>query len=331
MQYQLSKGKPMFDKRFITNAITRSAENPVDRRRFLTAAGATGLGIGLAGFGAAAPAVAAPAPFNPNISPSDQAISDSAILNFALNLEYLEAEFYLRAVSGTGLAAADITGIDPQGGVRGGRAVPFKTPAIKQYAQEIAADEKAHVLFLRSALGGAKVSRPQIDLQASFTAAALAAGVITAGQTFDPFSSEENFLLGAYIFEDVGVTAYKGAAPLIYNRTFLEAAAGILAVEAYHAGIVRTLLFQKGLAAPANKISDARDSLDGPTEKDEGITKGGVANLVPTDGNSIAYSRTAERVLNIVYLTPNQIDKGGFFPEGVNGPILASGNPGSAT
>ena len=111
------------------------------------------------------------------VSPSlaqDAEIKDEDIFRFALNLEYLEAEFYLRAINGMGLADKDITGIDPQGPVVGGKPVPFKTPAIKQYAQEIASDEKAHVLFLRAALGGAKVSRPKIDLQTSFTAAAMA-------------------------------------------------------------------------------------------------------------------------------------------------------------
>jgi len=314
----------MFDTRFISSAISRSAETPVDRRRLLAAAGVTGLGTGLAALAATLPAQPAAA-----ISPSDEAISDATILNFALNLEYLEAEFYLRAVTGSGLPADLITGIDPQGGVVGGRPVPFATTAVKRIAQEIAADEKAHVAFLRSALGGAKVSRPAIDLRGSFTAAALAAGVITKGQTFDPFASEENFLLGAFLFEDVGVTAYKGAAPLIYNKTYLGAAAGILAVEAYHAGIIRTTLNAKGLQVPATKISDARDSLDGPTDDDQGLTLGGVQNLVPTDANALVYGRTAERVLNIVYLTPNQIDKGGFFPEGINGAIVASGNPGS--
>ena len=227
---------------------------------------------------------------------------------------------------GHGLAANMTTGTGTLGGVTGGHAVPFKSSIVKAYATEIAGDELSHVSFLRSALGSAKVARPQIDLQKSFTAAAMAAGLIKAGQTFDPFANDDNFLLGAFIFEDVGVTAYKGAAPLITNKTYLEAAAGILAVEAYHAGIVRSALYSKGLSMQAGRISIARDSLDGTSDLDQELTRsGGMANLVPTDANGIAFSRTTAQVLNIVYLTPKKVTKGGFFPAGVNGGINESG------
>lgn len=304
----------MFDSTFIRNAINRSAESPLDRRRFMAAAGLTGVGVGAAALLSA-----------PEASAADSgAVTDGAILNFALNLEYLEAEFYLRATTGSGLSDSLTDGTGKRGGVTGGRAVKFTTPAIGQYAKEIAQDEKQHVEFLRTALGGAKVSRPTINLDASFTGAAMAAGLIKAGEKFDPYANEQNFLLAAFIFEDVGVTAYKGAAPLISNKTFLSAAAGILAAEAYHAALIRTSLYNMGLQAPAGKISDARDSLDGSSDLDQGISSNGGSNIFPGDKNAIAFGRTPDQVLNIVYLTPKSVTSGGFFPKGVNGAINKS-------
>jgi Ferritin-like domain len=311
-----------FNQTFVKNAIDRSSENPVDRRRFLRAAGIGAVGV--AGVGALG--VGAGTAFATGSHDSTpKGPSDAAILNFALNLEYLEAEYYLRGVYGTGLKDSQVHGKGSLGGVTGGRKVTFDTKIGKQYAEEIAGDERAHVDFLRAALGDAKVARPQINLTDAFNTAATAAGLIKKGQSFDPFANENNFLLGAFVFEDVGVTAYKGASPLISNKTYLEAAAGILAVEAYHAGLIRTLLLAKGLAVPAGAISDARDSLDGKTDDDQGIVdKDGDANIVPTDANGLAFSRTAGSVLNIVYLNPAKVTKGGFFPKGVNGEINTS-------
>ena len=246
---------------------------------------------------------------------------DLAILNFALNLEYLEAEYYLYGTTGQGLAGAGVavSGSGTPGAVtiKANPKVTFDTPALKQYAEEIADDELNHVKFLRAAIpafGGQPVARPAIDLRDVFNNLGLG--------PFDPFANETNFLLGAFIFEDVGVSAYKGAARLIGNADILEAAAGFLAVEAYHSGSVRTALFSLGTAVQdtANAISDVRDSLDGADDLDQGIRVGGIANIVPTDANGLAFSRTARQVLNIVYAGINA-SSGGFFPNGLNGEI----------
>jgi Ferritin-like domain len=257
--------------------------------------------------------------------------TDVAVLHFALNLEYLEAEYYLQATTGQGLEGAVID-VDGSDGEKAGEVVvknkpkvKFASAAFEDYANEIAVDEANHVKFIREALlanGASVIARPKIDLKNSFKALGKLVGV----NDFDPFENEITFLLGAFIFEDVGVTAYKGASPLLTNKGILEAAAGILGVEAYHAGIVRTLLFSQGkeIRQLVNKISKVRASLDDRGDKrpiDQGITRNGMANLVPTnDSNSIAFSRTTRQVLNIVY---GGVDakKGLFFPKGLNGAI----------
>ena len=254
---------------------------------------------------------------------------DVAILNFALNLEYLEAAFYQQAAYGVNLPADAMTGIGQVGSITGGRKVNFTNPVVANYAAEIANDEKNHVLFLRSALGKSAVAMPSLDISNAFTVAAQAAGIVGPTGFFDAYASDVNFLLAAYIFEDVGVTAYNGAAPFITNKAYLGAAASILAVEAYHAGLIRTFLYAQqssAVAAITDQISALRATLSGAAD-DQGIdgsqsTLGGgfpsPVNIVPTDANSLAFTRTPRQVLNVVYGKANAT-KGLFFPAGANG------------
>lgn len=263
---------------------------------------------------------------------SAQALTDIDILNFALNLEYLEAEYYLAAIGRQ--RSYGIDGVGAQGAVVGGRAVTFATPSIAQYAEEIAADEEAHVIFLRQALGNAAVARPAINFTDAFNRAAQLA-FNDPNATFDPFSGELPFLLGAFVFEDAGVTAYKGAAPLLATSPFLGAAAGILGTEAYHAANIRTSLYrQRSVTLPGlnltvlqvvDALSNLRDVADGPADLDQSIVVNNVANIVPADANAVAFSRSAAQVLRIVYLTPPPAaaESGGFFPNGLNGAIRA--------
>ena len=95
---------------------------------------------------------------------------------------------------------------------------------------------------------------PAIDLT-FFGPLAVAAKITTAATgagSFTPFSTYDNYLIGGFIFEDVGVTAYNGAAPLIsaagVAAGYLAAAAGIMAVEAYHAAALRTQIVGNAIA-----------------------------------------------------------------------------------
>ncbi len=295
--------------------------------------------------------------------------SDADILNFALNLEYLEANFYYLAAFGCTIdkpnAAAMAAGA-PSGGipisgsvgtagtVSGGSQVPFSTIQVASYANETAIEEGKHVLFLQSALGSMAVAQPAIDLGTSWQTLGQAA-LGDAGSGFSPYTSDATFLLGAYVFEDVGVTAYHGAAALLTSASNLSAAAGILSVEAYHAGLVRTTITALdptgalGLVAATNAISSLRATLSAQvapspaspfdTNPDDfglatfSVSLGGGSNtsatrIVDADAtNAIAFSRDTSQILNIVtggssYSSSSKTiaspATGVFFPNGLN-------------
>ena len=136
------------------------------------------------------------------------------VLNFALTLEELEAEFYVRGVQASGAL--------------------FNSTLPRDVFDQIRKHEVAHVAFLRQTLGARAIAKPTFD----FTA---------GGQFADVFSNGQTFAALAQAFEDTGVRAYKGqAAVLIPRPAVLEAALKIHSVEARHAAEVRRLRRQKG-------------------------------------------------------------------------------------
>jgi len=228
--------------------------------------------------------------------------TDADILNFALNLEYLEAEFYTVATTGKTIdqLGISITGSGNQGAATGGKMVnltnsSFPTGAI---AMEIAADERSHVTLIHQALtaaGAQPIAQPAINLDA------LGIG----------FGSLAEFLTLARAFEDVGVTAYAGAAPLISDKGILGYAARILAAEAEHASNIRLQVAQLGIPTT---LLDGVDILPPPSGQ----------NYFSLNSVGLAQTRTPGQVLYIVYGSMANVTSGGFFPNGVNGAINTS-------
>jgi hypothetical protein len=259
----------------------------LNRRRFLTGLGATGLAAGaaiVAGCGSSGMKSSVPPVMAGSPQPSD-------VLNFALNLEYLEASFYLYATTGTGLSSTDMG--SGAGTVTGGAQVTNFSPAVANIAAQIAADEQTHVELLRTALASAAVPMPNINLGALGT-----------------INNQTLFLQVARAFEDTGVSAYIGAAQyLVSSVPDLTYAAQILAVEAYHASNIRFNIIQMGLT------SAATDSMDVPPTTSAYFCEKG----------ALAIERTPQQVLNIVYAnTSTGVTSGGFYPNGMNGTIIST-------
>jgi hypothetical protein len=236
---------------------------------------------------------------------------DAAILNFALNLEFLEAEFFTVATTGLTIDnfGIDITGSGNAGATTGGSQVTFTDPTTLAVAQELANDERTHVNLLQSTIlslgSDAPIAKPPINLNA------LGFG----------FGSQGDFLRLARIFEDIGVSAYGGAAADITSSTVLTAAARILGTEAEHVGAVRLLIAQQGIdTAPP---LDGADVLPPPTG----------TKYFSNNSQALTVIRTPGQVLYLAYGMQGNATSGGFFPMGVNGypPLTVSASGGAMT
>ena len=143
------------------------------------------------------------------------------VFQYALTLEYLEAEFYTKAVAAPGLipAGASVTAIT----------------TVRDH-------ENLHVSFLRTALTGlgkTPVSKPTFDFSAGNGSG--------TGPFATVFTNYDIFLAVAQVFEDTGVRAYKGQAPnLLRQGALLTAALNIHSVEGRHAAKIRQMRQARG-------------------------------------------------------------------------------------
>jgi hypothetical protein len=227
------------------------------------------------------------------------AITD--VLNFALNLEYLEANFYLYVSSGAGLTSAQNGGGPAVQGAPGKLTLDATTLAI---AQQLALDEVNHIAGLKAAitaLGGTPIAQPLINLSAN--------GAVT---------TQAQFVSAARQFTALGGSAYVGSAQyLVTNAAVLTTAAQILGAESQHAGALNSLCVQQGITSPAIDPNDI------PPSSTNYFT------VQPT--TALSPARTTSQVLGVAYgsstavtQTPSGATMGGFFPSGVNGNIKST-------
>lgn len=259
-------------------------EKAPNRRRFVRNLGLASAAVGALGVGAKKGLA--------------QTVQDSDILNFALNLEYLEAEFYTVATTGMNISQAGltITGSGASGATTGGSMVTFTDSAVQAIAMELAHDEQTHVTLLQGAiagLGAQAIAKPAINLGA-----------------LGSFTSMNTFLTLARVFEDIGVTAYGGAAPLITSKTILGYAARVLATEAFHSGNIRYQIARLGITTTP---LDGADHVPPPSG----------TQYFNTDSNAISEVRTPGQVLYLAFGAANATS-GAFFPSGVNGILNTS-------
>jgi hypothetical protein len=181
-----------------------SRREALRRGSIAAAAVAAGAGIGLAMRPVSADA-AVPSP-----------AQDRAIFNFALLLEYLQDAFYNEATRQAGL-----------------------TGEVRRFAEVVGKHERAHVAFLRKALGPHARPRPEFDFR-------------------DATRDERSFLKAAVLLENTGVLAYNGQAANL-TKPALAAAAEIVSVEGRHAAWISDLAGEPPAPRAADVGVSSRD------------------------------------------------------------------------
>ncbi|KAJ9181769.1 hypothetical protein P3X46_005828 [Hevea brasiliensis] len=274
------------------------------------------------------------------LSYSSVPASDVDLLEFPLNLEYLEAEFFLHGSMGHGLDrfAPNLTqqGPAPLGG-RKANLDPFTKDVIKQFAWQ----EVGHLRAIKNAVKG--FPRPLLDLRAeTFAQVINNAFGRQLSPPFDPYATPLNFLIACYMIPYVGLTGYVGANPKLQGSASKKLVAGLLAVESGQDAVIRALLYERvkekvhpyriTVAEFTDRISEIRNKLGNAGLKDEGLivpkcqgAEGKISgNILAGDNYSLGFARTPEEILRIVYGGGDERVPGGFYPQGADGRIARS-------
>jgi hypothetical protein len=284
-----------------------AAGSALNRRHFIAALGMTGAAAGsglLSGCSTS------------NIVPATTAtLGQTDILNFLLNIKFLQATFYAYVTLGTDISSAQTTG---SGVVTNAPAkLTFATQQITDLFNEIYYDEKNHLTTLYNLLGSAVTPRPAINLGAF--------GTITA----------TNAIAIARLLEDVGISAYAGAMASL-STSDVTITTQILGTDGFHSGALRLVSIQNPTLATYIKA----DSLDvapydpnsatvaaaGPTASGAFFATAGATTSNTATPAAFSFVRSTSQALAILYGAPGApvgtgTASGGFFPSGVNGNI----------
>ncbi|KAG7970814.1 hypothetical protein I3843_07G103600 [Carya illinoinensis] len=272
---------------------------------------------------------------NPDCEPI--VASDTDRIQFALNLEFLEAEFFLRGAIGIGLdgiAPSLANGGPPPIGARKANLDPLVARIIEEFGYQ----EVGHLRAIITRTGG--IPRPQLDLGVQNFAKVFDDAVgFKLIPAFDPYADTNRYLLASYVIPYVGLVGYVGTIPNLNRGTSRSLVASLLGVEAGQDAVIRTLLYERAnqtvrpynltVAEFTNRISELRNKLAACGIKDEGIlvplSLGAEnrtnSNILSADPNSLSYARTPPEILRIVYGSGSEYKPGGLFPNGGGGDI----------
>ncbi|PHU18311.1 Desiccation-related protein PCC13-62 [Capsicum chinense] len=266
--------------------------------------------------------------------------SDVDLIEFPLNLEFMEAEFFLWGSLGYGLDK-----FAPE--LADGGPVPISariaklSPLMRDVIAQFGFQEVGHVRAIKDTVAG--FPRPLLNLSRELFATVMNdAFGHPLEPPFDPYANDINYLLASYVIPYVGLTGYVGANPKLHSPTAKRLVAGLLGVESGQDAVLRALLYERGrenvkpygitVTEFTNRISALRNKLGRHGIKDEGLrvqrefgAEGSIrGNILAGDKYSLAYDRTPEEILRIVYGSGQESKPGGFYPNGAEGRIAKS-------